>query len=126
MKTEMRVRRAPRMSTSVRKPKKLRLPCSSGAYREAIEATECILLCRNRAESSLARFPRDLVRFIAKMVYETRYSTSWMRPRQIQKNLHFLKRLRKQINHNPQDEEALEKNEALLEKIEALSVYLDI
>jgi hypothetical protein len=63
------------MSVSVRKPKKLRLPCSRGFYREAIEATECILLCRNRAESSLANFPRDLVRVIAKTVYETRYST---------------------------------------------------
>jgi hypothetical protein len=114
------------MSVSVRKPKKLRLPCPFGVYREAIEATECILLCRNRAESSLARFPRDLVRFIAKMVYETRYSKIWLRTRKIQKNLHSLKRLRKQINDNPQDEEALEKNEMLLEKIEALSVYLDI
>ena len=101
-------------------------PRPQGVYSEAVVAVECFLMCRNRAESSLVRFPRDLVRLIAKIVYETRYNSLWMRVRAIKMNLDALDDLKKQIQQNPKDEEALERNEMLLEKIESLNAYFDI
>jgi len=49
-----------------------------------------------------------------------------MRVRAIKMNLDALDDLKKQIQQNPKDEEALERNEMLLEKIESLNAYFDI
>jgi hypothetical protein len=55
------------------------------------------------------------------MVYETRYSRIWLEGKTADAGRDSIERLKKQIISNPQDEDEMERNEGIQERIEALS-----
>lgn len=103
----------------VAKRREKRPPIRRGVYREAIEAIFCFLMCRSR----IPNFSKDVARIIAKMVYETRYSRIWLEGKKADAGRDSIERLKKQIISNPQDEDEMERNESIQERIEALSEF---
>jgi hypothetical protein len=97
------------------------VPHPLGPYREAIKATRYLLLCRNQRQDLFVIFPKDLIRIIAKLVYETRYDDIWMRARNLGKSFKRLEILERRIEQDPNNEELIEKREVLIDKIEAIS-----